>query len=181
MKFLILMTVACSAYAQSPQTIMTAERAQSLFTEHAARIEDAQIRRTAVQNNGRIKPFDSLAREAVLFLTGSYGRWGLTPAQIYLALIVDEAGPFVPLIEVRSPDLREELGAVKSQRFFSMAELENSPLQGIVEPLLQKNQENPKSLSEKEKKVLEVFQQFQLARFIQTGEHFIQSVDLYFY
>jgi ABC-type transport system involved in cytochrome c biogenesis permease subunit len=177
----LLSIFSTSLWAQTPSSPqLTPERAEALFHDRAAGIDASVIRRAATQNNGRIKPFDTLARETMLFINGSYGRSQLSPVQMYLAAIVDDAAPFTPLIEVRHVPLREELGAMRDQRFFSLAELEASPLQALADPLLQKNQENSKSLSEREKKILEVYQQFQLLKAVQSGDHLLQSIDFSF-
>lgn len=175
---IILCLIASLAFAQKGN--LTPEKAAELFESHARRIDAGEIRRVAVQNNGRVKPFDSLARETMLFLNGAYGRGGLTPVQMYLALVTEESAPFAPLIEVRSLPLREQLGGLKTQRFFSLVELENSPLQSLAEPLFAKNQENPKDLDETEKKVLETMQQYQVARMVQSGQHLEQAIDFGF-
>lgn len=159
---------------------MPPDRAEAQLREHAARIDVREIRKIATQNNGRVKPFDTLARETLLFASGSYSRWGLSAAQVYLAFIIDEAGPFVPIIEVRSLPLRERLGALRTQRFFSLAELEASPLMQMAEPVFQKNQENSKSLNEDEKKILECFHQFQLLRSVRSGDQFLENIDFSF-
>ncbi|PWU20979.1 MAG: hypothetical protein C5B49_03350 [Bdellovibrio sp.] len=171
-----------SSAAHAPETVdasVPPERALQELIAQGQKIAIEPVRRTAVSQNGRIKPVDTLARESVLLLTGSYERFGLKPVQLYFALASTPSAPWAPVVEVRDAKLRQRLGYLKEKRFFSAAELEASPLIELVQPLM-KNQEESGRLSEEEKKVMETFSQLNLIRQIILGENFIHAVDFSF-
>jgi ABC-type transport system involved in cytochrome c biogenesis permease subunit len=156
------------------------EKAKELFIRNAQQIQGEPIRRLPTQHNGRIKPLDTFARELMLFVNGSYSRWGLSATQIYLNFIVDPVSPFLEFIEVRSPELREKLGSLKTKRYFSLADIEVSPLQDIAGPIFQKEEKNKNSLTEYEKKVLETFHQYQALKMAQSGDSLFRAADFSF-
>jgi ABC-type transport system involved in cytochrome c biogenesis permease subunit len=155
------------------------EEALQQVTTFASKIETEPIRRAALVQNGRVKPFDTFARETVLFLTGSYRRWGNNPVQTYLAFASVPSSPYAPVIEVRSPDLRVELGYTKEKRFFSLADLESSRILNLAEPVFKKQEEGGK-LNESEKKIAETYSQMSVFQQIFMGEHFVKSIDFSF-
>lgn len=134
------------------------------FRSFASTIDVSDIRNMPVQSHGRIKPLDSFARENVLFITGRYEPWGLDAVQVYLAWMTSSATPYLRAINVRDPDLRVTLGFPKSQRWLSMQELENSPLEGLARPLMVKERQNEKLVTPDEKRILEAAQQLWLMR-----------------
>lgn len=157
---------------------MDSKMALASFQEYAAKINTQPIEKLPVLSNGRIKPIHSLARESILYITGSQKKFGLSPLQIYLAMATSKAVVDIELINVRSPQLREQLGFMKSKRFFTLRELEGSQLSEISQPLLQKEQENARSLTQNEKDILEAFNQTWLAQQIVSSAHLSRSVDL---
>lgn len=161
-------------------TKISPEAAKASLVSTGQSIETEPIRRIACQNNGRIKPFDTLARESVLYLTGAAGRFGLTPVQFYLAIIIDPQSGEAPLIEVRSPNLRARMGFSKTERFLSLRDLETSPLSNLAEPALRQQDENSRALTPDQKEVLEAYNQLNLIRAIQSGNHLYQSIDFVF-
>lgn len=152
------------------------EMALQEMTQFGQQIQIEKIRLAASTQNGRVKPFATLARETILFLTGSYQKWGLNAPQIYLTISSLEAAAFAPIIEIRSIDLRKRLGFTADKKYFSLADLESSQLQNLAMPLLQKDQEGHK-LNEDEKKVTEAFSQMNLFRQIALKQHFLTSLD----
>lgn len=165
--------------AQTPSAPPSPEVALENVRSTGEKIDASEVRRWAVSQNGRIKPFDSLARETILFVTGKYNKLGLNPVQLYLAMASDEAAPYAPLIEVRDPKLRVKLGYLQNQRYFSVAELENSPLMDMARPAFSKQQEGNK-LNEEERKITEAFNQLSVTRGIILGEHLAQAADFTF-
>jgi ABC-type transport system involved in cytochrome c biogenesis permease subunit len=163
--------------AQAPP--LPPERALAEVQDLGKRIDPEPIRRAAVAQNGRIKPLDTLARETNLFIVGSYSRFGLSPAQLYLALSASPAAPWAQVLEVRDTALRQKLGYMRDKRFFSVAELENSPLPALVEPLFKK-QEAQGRLTEEEKSVIEAYRQASVLAQVVTGDHFAHSIDFSF-
>ncbi len=73
----------------------------------------ATIRRIAIQHNGRIKPFDSFARETLQLITGTPRVGHEDPVATVLSIMADpEHWQQVPLISVPFIPLREALGMV---------------------------------------------------------------------
>lgn len=134
------------------------------------------VREVATTHGGRVKPLDTLARETMLFINGRYGRFG-DPVKTYLAMIISRSSPWVEIIEIREPDIRTQLGLLKTQRFISLADIETTNLMQRVEPLLQKQQEDAKSLNAEQKAWVELFNQYSLARSLVLGEHLVGSID----
>lgn len=147
------------------------------FESVAKKIEVEPIKRILMQQNGRLKPFDTLARESLLFLHGSYKIYTLPSVASYLALAFYEDGKQVEVLEIRDILLREELGFSKSKRYYSLEELQKSQLQTMTSPLIKKQQQNARALDEHEKKILEVYQQMTLLEEIVTGQAFLYHLD----
>lgn len=166
-----------SAQSSSQTGQMSAEEAEKAFAIFAARIDSHAIETLPLQNNGRIKPLDSLARESNLFILGSRSKWGLDPVQFYIGLIVFEYNSALEIIEIRDVDLRESLGFKREHRFYSVADLDKLGLDERVRPLLEKEQANKRSLTPPEKAMLELANQYNLARGMINGGHFLSSVD----
>lgn len=158
----------------------TPEKALMDLKIQGEQIQKDPIRSLMLHQNGRLKPFDTFAKESILFLNGSYQRTGLHPVQAYLALITSPTAPYVEFIEVRDPALRVQLGFMKSKRFMSLADLESSNISSLAEPLFKKQEENSKSLTSSEKTVLETFNQAMLLQALIRGEHLSRAVDYSF-
>lgn len=153
---------------------------EQAFEELKASAEAIQVGALAeipVQHNGRVKPLHSLARESVLFVTGRYRFSGLDPVALFFGLALSQSAPFVNLIEVRDPELRVQLGFLRTQRHLSLADLDKSPIHQLAQPLMEKEQRNSRSVSPSEKKVLELYNQMSLARSMTEGSLFLQSID----
>ncbi len=175
--FLLLFSVFINAYAQE-NTNLNSTDALSQFKYNAKSIATDAIAQIPVQDHGRIKPFDTFARESILFLSGKYRFEGLNPIQTYFALIVTAGADQVELINVRDPLLRVKLGHTKNKRYFSIKQLETSPLEQLARPLVEKQEKNSKSISPEEKNILEAFQQYWFAKNIQNGTPFFEALIL---
>ncbi|MGZ3791451.1 MAG: cytochrome c biogenesis protein [Bdellovibrio sp.] len=163
-----------------PVSKMTAEQATSEFTNFGNKIEASPINKLPVQQNGRIKPLDTLARESLLFVGGTYRKFGLDPVQTYIALAAYSDSALVEILEIRDVSLRTELGYLKNKKFYSLKELEGSPLSKIAEPLFNKQQENPRSLNEHEKNSLEAYNQMSYLRDMISGQSITAAADYSF-
>lgn len=152
------------------------EELKNSFVQLASKI-DSEIEKLPVQNNGRIKPFDSFARETNLFITGKRSLFGLTPAQFYLGLMISESTPTLEVIEIRDTQLRTTLGFTVNRKYFSLSEIEATPLQSLATPLMEKEQRNSRLLSASEKSTLEVFHQVWTLRSIVSGEHLFRALE----
>jgi len=154
----------------------TPNAAQENFTHLASKIDPSEIVELPVQNRGRIKPLDTLARETNLYIFGKYSLWGLQPIQVYVGLMASNATPYLEVINIRDPELRVKLGFSKSQRYVSLQQLKNTELEKIASPLMEKQDE--KSMTQEEKQILELAQQAWLFRDVLTGQHFRGSILL---
>ena len=150
------------------------------FPMLAGRIQSGEIAALPVQNNGRMKPLVTLARETLMFLTGKYQWFGLEPVQMYLGMVTQEAAADLEIIEIRDPKLREDLGFSRKQRFYSTRQLDTSTLGVLARPLAAKEEKNSRSLSPYERKVLEAFHQLNLAHAVMNGDHFLSALDFSF-
>ena len=159
------------SYKQEPPA-----QALSDFKSVAETINPELVKAAATSHGGRVKPLDTLARETLLFVNGRYARQG-DPVAVYLALMISPSSPWVEMIEVREPDIRTALGFLKIQRFISLADLESTNFMSRVEPLLQKQQEDAKSLNSEQKAWIELYGQYSLLRAVVMGDHLIGSMD----
>lgn len=170
-----------SSMDEKPSSIAppTVDPEQALFELRAItdRLDPKPVSTLPMQQNGRIKPLHSLARETILFIGGSYSLFSIDPVSLFLGLPLSPTATSVAMIEVRDPKLREVLGFFKTQRRYSIAELEKSPLTQLAQPLMEKEQRNSRSISPTEKKVLEAYQQLFLARMVVDGSLFLQAID----
>lgn len=178
--FTLLITITTTVKAQNSEVKISAEKAQQEFTEMGLKIETDPINKLPVQQNGRIKPLDTLARETLLFISGSYKRFGLAPVQTYIALAAYVNSAAIEFVEIRDLQLRTEIGFLKNKRFYSVLELENSPLAQISEPLFNKQQENSRSLTEHEKNTLEAYHQMSILKDIINGQAITVAADYTF-
>lgn len=84
---------------------------------------------TPVQSGGRIKPLDSLAREVVLYETGSRTFQGKAPLELLLSWIAfPEEWQKTALIQVNREDVRRQLGLDEKRKVYSPAELIKNPI-----------------------------------------------------
>jgi ABC-type transport system involved in cytochrome c biogenesis permease subunit len=154
------------------------EAAVAQFREHALSIDTSVVDPMPVQNRGRVKPFHTHAREMILFLTGKYSLMGLSASQLFLGIITSEIAPELELINVRNASIRVPLDLPKDRKLFSLKEIEGSRLVSLIDPLLEKQRMNEKSLSQTDKDTLEVAQQMWLVRALISGDFFFSSINL---
>lgn len=159
---------------------VSSEQAVEELSAIGKKILVSPINKLPVQQNGRIKPLDTLARESLLFIAGSNKKFSLEPVQTYLALTAYVNAPFVEIIEVRDITLRTELGFLKNKKFFSLRELSNTTLSQLAEPLFNKQSENSRSLSEHEKNILETYHQMSILDEIISGQAITVAADYSF-
>ncbi len=167
--------------ASAPSMMPPAEKlppavALERFKGSALSINADVIRKLPVQSQGRIKPFETYAREIVLYITGKYRFEGMDPIQFYLATMISNISSQVAMINIRDVSLREKLGFSKGERWFSLDQIDQTELESMMKPIIDKQRQNDKLVTPDEKKVLEVAQQAYLIRSIQSGEHFFQAL-----
>ena len=119
------------------------------------------VRRQPVLNGGRVKPFDSFARESVDRLTGS-PRWkGQDPAETVLSIISEpDRWQEEPFLSVPFGPLREKIGLGPKQRHVSYSELiSTKKLMRLLPPIVEKQQRSEK-LTMLENETMELYDRF---------------------
>ena len=166
--------------AQQAGQVVPPQKALNEFKFIAKNIDLDAIRTLPVHHNGRLKPLDTIAREIIMFINGSYTRLGIHPVQAYLALTRYESAGFVELVEIRDVGVRQELGFLKEKRFYSLADLQNTQLGSLADPILKKQEQNSKSLTPHDKAILEVLQQASLLSEVISAQHLMSAADYTF-
>ncbi|MBT7609991.1 MAG: cytochrome c biogenesis protein CcsA [Bacteriovoracaceae bacterium] len=160
----------------NPDKEVNAEIIHSAFLIHLQNITKENIENLPVQHRGRIKPFDTFARESNLYLMGSSSKWGQKATQIYLGLLTFPKASYLEFIEVRDLDVRVKLGYEKKKRFFSVAQLKFADLNELASPALAQEKKNKHELSDLQKGLIEVAQQFWLAQGIIGGSQLFEAI-----
>jgi ABC-type transport system involved in cytochrome c biogenesis permease subunit len=158
------------------QGVFASEEKDAAFIKHASLVPSETISRIAVLSHGRVKPLQSHARESLLFISGKYSMWGLDAVQWYFSIPTYKNIQNISFINIRSPELREALGFSKKDRYFSMNQLENSSLEQIAKPVMEKLSQNEKLNTEEEKSISEAVQQLFMVKSIISGENFLESI-----
>lgn len=84
------------------------------------------LRRLPVQHDGRVMPFDTLARESVKKITGQNTWHGADPANTALIWLSSaDATTKAPLVKLGSPELASVLGLAAKTPYISALEFEN--------------------------------------------------------
>ena len=122
-----------------------------------------EIRYLAIQHNGRVKPFDSFAREALAQITGSPRFKNQDPVETILRISVpSEKRESVPLISVPFIPLREALGLDRKTTHVSYEDLISArKLMKMLPPIVQKQQRDEK-LTILENETMDVYNRFVL-------------------
>ena len=82
------------------------------------------LRRLPVQHDGRVMPFDTLAREAVWNVTGRRSVWGVDPVAMTLGWALDPRAWVVqPIVPVKDARLAAEIGLPAGARWSSFEAL----------------------------------------------------------
>lgn len=126
----------------------------------------------AIQDRGRMKPLDTFARESVQFITGKASWNKQSPVETVFGWLIsfDAEWDKEKFIRIDYRPLKAQLGLDESQRYFSPDELRrNEALQKAVRDAFQK-QRRAETLSEVEKKALEVQNQRGLLDAIVSGQ-----------
>ena len=122
-----------------------------------------EIRHLAILHNGRLKPFDSFARETLERLTGSPSLREEDPVQTVLSIaLFPDHWQEIPLVSVPFIPLREKLGMDRRARRVSYNNLvETRALMRMLPSIVEKQQEGEK-LSILENETMDVFDRFLL-------------------
>ena len=81
------------------------------------------LRRLPVQHDGRVMPLDTLAREAVWNVTGSYSWQGEDAVTTFTGWLFDPQAAGAPVVKVGSSDLAQQVGLAPSTTHASFVQL----------------------------------------------------------
>ncbi len=120
-----------------------------------------QIRCLAIQHNGRVKPFDSFARETLETITGQPRVDHQDPTATVLSIIADpDRWQEVLLVSIPFGPLRESLGLDRKTTHVSYHQLVASrKLMRLLPPIVEKQQREEK-LTIAEEETMDAFQRF---------------------
>ena len=120
-----------------------------------------EVRRIAIQHNGREKPFDSFARETLRSVTGSSRIGSDDPVATVIAIMAEpERWQAKPLISVPFVPLRDALGMDRKATHISYDELvATRKLMRRLPPIVQRQQRDEK-LSMLEQETMDAFERF---------------------
>ncbi len=138
------------------------------------KFEWGQFRSIAVQNRGRMKPFDTYARETALYVTGKVNFQGFTPEELVFSWLTsfDKIWESTFFIRVDYGPLKKILEIDESRNYFSPIELRSSEgLRKMVQAAMKKQQDRERP-SDLEKKGMQVQNQLGLVEAIVRGEDF---------
>ncbi len=138
-----------------------------------------EIRGLAIQHNGRVKPFDSFAREEMDRLTGS-PRWkNQDPVEIVLSILLEpDRWQAEPLLAVPFAPLRHEMGLDRKETHLSYSRLVSERrLMRLLPPIVQKQQGGEK-LSLPENEAMDLYGRFvALTLLFQQKLHLVPPAD----
>lgn len=142
----------------------------TLPSEHWTTDELDPLVRTAIQERGRIKPFETFAREAVLYVTGKVKFAGWNPVELTLAWASDpEIWKNAKIIQIKHLELKRTLGLPESEVYFSMDEIvKNKQFLDQLETVFRKGQRD-EALSPLEKEVGKLDGQISTFQMIASG------------
>lgn len=168
--YVVLLTCFCS-FGPTVQAVEPA------FLSRVQSLDTSLLRTLPTHDSGRLKPLDTLARETLLYITGSRKPFGADPLSFFVGLMTEPDAGRLEIVEVRSVDLRKKYGFDSGRRHFSIDELQQSGLIQESGPLIEKQQKNSKSLNEEENSTLEVYQQLMLSQAVISGQVLLAGID----
>ena len=137
----------------------------------AADLDESILRSIPIQDQGRVKPLDTFARETVFFVTGKDRFEGRRSMDVLLTWLKDDKGAReLKVIDVPNLALRQALGIPETVRWVTMAELEgNARWQDLTKGMMEK-QQGGQELSSLEKQAARVSARMQALQGIVNGE-----------
>ncbi len=148
--------------------ILTLLLSNSLFASENFNFYD--LKRIPILDQGRVKPFDTFARESVQTITGSLSFEGKDPTETILVWLAE------PEKYVKEPVLLSDYQPLNQQfhlntvkgRISSSDLLDNAEVKGFLKTIFSKQQQG-ETLNSNEKKVLELYQRLELFHKILSG------------
>ena len=119
------------------------------------------VRRLAIQDRGRVKPFDSFARETLEQITGSPTYRGQDPVETVLGIIAaPESWQDAPLLWIPFRPLREPLGMGPKTSHVSYNELLGTRRLMRLLPVIVQKQQRDEKLSMLEQEIMDAYERF---------------------
>ncbi|MBI4406197.1 MAG: cytochrome c biogenesis protein CcsA [Deltaproteobacteria bacterium] len=126
----------------------------------------------AIQDHGRIKPFDTFARESLQLVSGSQSWHGMPAIECLAGWIFayDKEWAQEKFIRIDYPELKKKLGLVDSDKYFSPSELRSQAprLESLLREIARKERLK-EGLSELENRAIRVQNQLGLLDAIASG------------
>ena len=104
------------------------ESPEANLKSSAGFVDVKEVRSLLVQDQGRLKPFDTFTREAILFIDGKYSLFSLNANELYLSIIVNSQPKKLEIVNIRNTALREQLGFAKDKQRMSINQLDKTSL-----------------------------------------------------
>ncbi|MHB2016892.1 MAG: cytochrome c biogenesis protein [Candidatus Xenobia bacterium] len=163
------------ALAQTPEASPTPQASPTPVSpaKQVPGIDLSVIRAIPVQDAGRYKPLDTVARENVDLVTGKEVFEGWDPMELMLSWVVKpEWWRTQPIVVVNQKQLKKDLGLNPDQKYFSVTELQNNfKLGQIIQKAAQKARTEEK-LTDEEKAANDAATQVGTFRSVISGEVF---------
>ena len=119
------------------------------------------VREMPIQHNGRLKPFDTFARENLRVITGSARLGSEDPVATVLSVIAEpERWQDQPLVSVPFVPLREKLGMGRTQKRISYNQLVETRRLMRMLPAIVEKQNREEKLSMLEQETMDAFERF---------------------
>src|SRR5690242_10609887 len=116
------------------------------FCTPAWALDTTDFESLAIQDGGRIKPFDTFARESVQLITGKETHNGKTSTEMVLAwLFMPQEWANKPFIQIKHLELKRDLGFAPEQSYASpMDFVHNAKLPALMTDLSRLQKEKKK-------------------------------------
>jgi len=125
----------------------------------------------AIQDGGRVKPFDTFARESVQVLTGSTVSQGKSPTELVLAwLFIPNEWSNKDFISIKHLQLKKDLGLPETQNYVSPMGLVHNPKLAPLFAKLNQLQKDKKKLDPYQQAVQRINTQLALYQEIISGQ-----------
>lgn len=148
----------------------------SLFLQASPAVREgmdwAGISSLAIQERGRVKPFDTFARESVQYVTGKQGWKQMSPVEVIFSWLIafEREWQDEPFIRIDYGPLKKLMNVPTEQKYFTLQSLsENEGLRKVIGDAAQKEQTKER-LNELEKKAVEVRNQIGIVEAVVRGE-----------
>jgi len=131
----------------------------------------------AIQHHGRLKPFDTFARESLRSITGSARLGAQDPVETVLSIVAEpERWQERPLIEVPFVPLREKLGMDRKATHVSYHQLVETRRLMRMLPAIVEKQSREEKLSMLEQETMDVYERFVDLNSLLTQELYLVPV-----